>query len=1058
VIWGLVVLAIGATVAWHIFLSPARLRAMAESSLSAMIEGRVSVHEAQFALERGVVLKGIRIEDPDSKHMRPMVDIETLTLRPHWGPLLRGALVLKGIIVEHPQIILDLDESGHWPFLSRIHPPKGAGGTMPRVDVANGEIEISNLGPEKRIPDMKFSGIAGNFRAWSVNPGAWWSDIDVPGGILGKIHIEIHNSGLNDQVQGNLRLTGIKLGPDIRDLLPPTALPTWDSLEPGGTTDVYASLIWDPAEKPPLQIKGNAQLHAASVKLPTVSASAPTALTNINGRVTFNLKEITAEGVTGTYGEAPFAVKSGFASLEKDGPFELAGSAYGCKVEGLFKDLVPPEGLDQIPESLKEYLLDAKISGKVDGSFKLSRAEGAKEIQSSVEVSARDLTLSHSRLGYPLVLNVSFRYGGDALSFSQASARWGGARIEMPPATFNFAEGAALDFSVRVSDLELDRKLRDLLPASFAKTLDDNGVGGTVDADFHLERAEGAAAPTHWRALVYLRDGRMAYVDFPYPVEHMFGRVEIEDDGLKGAEFSGTNGPSQVGIAMRMGKTAMPLTTFNLGEGAAADFSMHVSNLKLDQKLHDLLPASIAKNLDVNGVGGTVDADFHLERAEGAAAQTHWQALVYLRDGRMRYVDFPYPVEHLFGRVEIEDDGLKGVEFSGMNGPSQIGVTESFDKYKGMPGRLLTIRAMGGVFNQDLRNALPPSCLKLWDSLKPQGTINMNLAIQFYQDPKFPDEKSEFTFDATLPKFSLEAGIPLQLTVGNITIEEAKEDSPGKLFIHGRFNVAQAGFEGVQMAGLRGTFQSRDGLLRLEDIAADCFGGRLTGSLAIRGGADETNLTADEFRGELFLSDASVRDIIQGTDIKGMSGRLNAENTFSGSLSNPDDFRATGAMTIRDGKIGAQPGSVLLSVLNLLQLKKLDEAPFHDVQLEYDIKGSALIAKEFNFVGNLLSLYGSGSMGKDGKQMNLKFRPEFGPRLPRLPLFSRILDVVFGPYNWIKGKVIPIEVSGDYSDPVVRMNPALSLTRFIQSGIAQLVPLDFLKPKEEPAKAPIPAK
>ncbi len=580
-------------------------------------------------------MKGIRIEDSSAGTAQPVAEIEAVTLLPRWSALLSGSFVLKEIQVEHPRINLELDEAGRWPFLSRLHPPKATGWPMPRVDVVRGEIQISSIGPQKRIPDMKFAGIEGNLRAWSVNDGAWWSEISVPQSILGKVNAQIHNSGLNDQVQGNLRLLGVELGPEIRSLLPPTALPTWDSFAPSGTIDVDANLAWDPAKEPPLKVEGEAQLHDASVKLPMLRLSGPTALTNIHGRVTFNPKEINAQGVTGRYGEAPFVITSGLVSLEEDGPFELAGSAYGCKVEGLFKEMVPKEGLDQIPAWLKEYLLDAKITGQVDGSLKLSRAKGEKEVQSSLEVSARDLTLSHSRFGYPLILNVSFRYGGNALWFSQASARWGGASIEMPPTTFDFAEGAARDFSV------------------------------------------------------------------------------------------------------------------------------HVSNLLLEPKLHDLLPASVTQQLDESAVGGIVDIDFHAERPEGAGAETHTRTLLYLRDGRMAYVDFPYPVEHLFGRAEIRDGDLKGAEFSGMNGPSQIGVTIEKGKYKKMPGRLVTIRAMSGVLNEDVRKAMPPSFLKLWDTLKPEGTINLNLAIQFYDDPKLGPEQSLFTCDATLPKFSLQAAIPL---------------------------------------------------------------------------------------------------------------------------------------------------------------------------------------------------------------------------------------------------------------------------------------------------------
>ena len=186
---------------------------------------------------------------------------KTVTLLPRWGALLSGTFVLKAIKVEHPQIHLELDEAGRWPFLSRIHPPKATGGPMPRVDVVGGEIQISNIGPEKRIPDMKFTGIEGNLRAWSVNTGAWWSDINVPDSILGKMHVEIHNSGLNDQVQGRVQLLGVKLGPEIRDLLPSPTVSTWDSFAPGGTMDVGANLAWDPAKDPPLQVEGDAQLH-----------------------------------------------------------------------------------------------------------------------------------------------------------------------------------------------------------------------------------------------------------------------------------------------------------------------------------------------------------------------------------------------------------------------------------------------------------------------------------------------------------------------------------------------------------------------------------------------------------------------------------------------------------------------------------------------------------------------------------------------------------------------------------------------------------------------------
>ena len=1161
-VWPLVLIAAALGILWGLFLTPERLRATARQAIARVTLCHVEIQSAEFALTRGVVLRGITAMDPRSVSGKPVLKIDMLTLRPRWTSLFTGGLVWRRVSVERPEIRAELDENGEWPLLKRMRlggqacpRPLGLGGgiVIPRVDVHAAEVQIVSQAAEGYIPNFEFSPLDATVRPTGKEGTEADVVVESARSGFGRLRVAAHFSARPERTDGKIWLYNLPLGPKLRDALPASCRAEWDAWNPSGRLDLQARFHWTPAAERSFHYDGEALLYDAGIrneilphpitelkaqigfndqvfrissiraragqaalygagavrftsrgrmmydfsltaegmrtdkslreKLPpgardiwnranpsgvfNVAAKisrgrylplelsadvelldmdfapqeSPVAFTHVAGRIGINRDGLTIQGITGKAGGAPFSVslqgepftiQGGSISFKKNGPFELSGRVDGLKLSGAFDAVVPTLARDRLPASIQEFLQKAAITVVLDASFKAVRLPGRKDAQIEADAAVRDMTFSHPALAAPFTgLNTRVRYASGEISLTRTSANWGPGRLEIPATRVDLAPSATKCFRIKVANLPLEQVSRGLAPASLQDLLQKATVAGELEISLKPVRP-ATERESRIEADVTLMDMTVTHPRLATPLSKLNASAQYLRQELALGPTTAHWGQARLEI---------PATRIRLALSAAKSLEMKVTNVKLNQELRDLLPRSFLDRWNESGAAGTIDVDFKLERPEGADAPVHTHAVVCLREAQMRYVGFPYLVRDVDGRFEVVDGVFKHAEFAGGSGDARIRLTIDPQPSGQLHGVRDVLHVVNGRLDRDVRDALPKGFQLLWDALKPEGALNLDLVIDRYWRPEGGGDISRFTADAVLPALSLQAGVPMKIAGGRVTIEEGHADASGKVTVSGRIQFDDARLEPVRLDHLTAAYRLVGQTLTIDEVDAGCYGGRLSGSLLIPGAPNgDSGIAADEFRGSLILAGASVVKITEGTEIKNIAGRLNATSTFSGSLVSPEDFSAIGAMTIREGKIGALPG--LLAPLNLLLLQRLRAPAFTELELAYEVRGPTLKAHEINLLGNVLSLHGEGTVEKGGK-VNFRFIPEIGPQIPRIPGIQDVLDAV-------KGIVVPITVQGDPNDPVWRLNPILSLTRAAQKALMELILFRRSTPAKEP--------
>src|SRR5262249_32705623 len=88
-----------------------------------------------------------------------------------------------------------------------------------------------------------------------------------------------------------------------------------------------------------------------------------------------------------------------------------------------------------------------------------------------------------------------------------------------------------LDLRIELIDLELDKRLRDWTPSEYVELWDVFEARGRVSVALHLVRRT-ALHPVEWSATVLCRDVAAIYRHFRYPLDHLTGRLTLENEVL----------------------------------------------------------------------------------------------------------------------------------------------------------------------------------------------------------------------------------------------------------------------------------------------------------------------------------------------------------------------------------------------------------------------------------------------------------------------------------------------------------------------------------------------
>jgi hypothetical protein len=358
------------------------------------------------------------------------------------------------------------------------------------------------------------------------------------------------------------------------------------------------------------------------------------------------------------------------------------------------------------------------------------------------------------------------------------------------------SSSAPLDLRLDLVQLDLDNRIQDRTPPRYAELWDVFKPSGQVDAYIHLVR-QRENGPMGVGATVVCRDVAATYRHFPYRLEHLSGRLTLENQ--------------QLAVDMRglIGERPARLTGTISHPGPDADvrLTINAESVPIDAPFLAALPPEVRKVVDQFHPAGSVKALVRVLRkpmvGPGAKPEGH---LVIDADldlnprCEITWAGLPYPIRNLTGRLELHPDVWEFKNMRGRNGQALITGNGRVQKLArpNLPGGEpplkidLEIQANNLPFNDDLRKALQPAWQKAWSKINPAGASDVEAQVH------------------------VEAG---REDINHITITPRSESSVRlEIQREPRAGIDPGGTFELRMENVRGRFDFDNGKVKMSDV------------------------------------------------------------------------------------------------------------------------------------------------------------------------------------------------------------------------------------------------
>ncbi|MCK5270033.1 MAG: hypothetical protein KAJ46_04580, partial [Sedimentisphaerales bacterium] len=473
------------------------------------------------------------------------------------------------------------------------------------------------------------------------------------------------------------------------------------------------------------------------------------------------------------------------------------------------------------------------------------------------------------------------------------------------------------------------------------------------------------------------------------------------------------------------------------------------NDLLLDERFVHYLPDKAGKLYRQLNLNGRTDGDFQfVHKADGNAAQASglwnkddlWNRLKYkikfnLRDGRMKYDKFPYPLRDVSAQCELTDSQLRIDSIKGRNGETAIELSGIIREHNELELRL---DCCDLTMDEQLVRALPESVREYYKRVEPSGMMNLDLKIIRRRDENRKRDKSRNGRWSFQGRADLnDAHLRKPLLVENITgvIQgKADYDEQTRQFTFSA-EMLPAAFRVMDhpLADTTCTidYNGEQKKLIFDRIGGDFCDGRLAGRLAINIDPNRPGyeLAMQFLDGDLAKLLVRSRGPQKKHLVKGdFSGFFNLSQSQSQQAA---DRRGHFNFIVTEAAFGELP--FIAQLLHVINLKLPGRGAFNEAEIMGDILGDRIILGPVHLRGSAVSLTGAGFMqgpffasGRDyvpGEstvtQTSLGACPlemilfVDAPRyLPEIPVLSSF-------YQAIRGELMQVRVSGSFDNPQV---------------------------------------
>jgi len=731
-------------VAFLWFTREERVQRHAVRFLEELTGGEVQIGKARFSLFSGIVLEEVRLTTPanasfepgaTSAEQREVFSTRSLVLYPSTWHLFTGRFEIREAVVTAPTLTIvynaDLDQYNWGLLFKNKERERREPDWRTRIRLRDAMVRVIRLENGRREEAQSY---ALDADAWP-DPGrvsAYRLDVrsyqDTPHRVQGTF----------DPHTGLLTRTPFVSFATVRPVLPRRYVEFLDIFEPRGAFRVRKLQYGPsaPAERV-LQVEFRDASFKISMPFPldpdgpamatSIAPYEPLWMDGLKGAVTLRPDQIQLE-FEGLLNDAPCRVHGEINDMDR--PASEQGMRFSVECQGY----ALPEGQvrtsiradETVPRQLRFFLNDFDPHGTIDADCDLVREPGP-DARWRMLGTITPVTLDAAFHKFPYRLSqltglVRFTPEGIFLDdlqsrHEQAVVRVVG-KIDRPTGWSDF------DVQVDAYDVPFSDELYEALPLRHRQMWDRFGPHGTMNAHVRLHRRGGsraASAPLVAETTLDLVDVAARYDDFPYPLEHVRGRIEMRPGRTEFQDLRGRRGDAQIVLSGWL--------TSRQDATAQVELEIDAKDVPLNDTLMDAVPESTRRAIASFHPTGVIDVRGRIFRRDDAPGVGYdlWTAL---HEATLRYDEFPYAIENVRGELRLNRTRWEIADLSGTRDGATIGARGVITRTESGTNADVTVRGERLRLTPALRQALPQAVRDIWMSLDLTGMADVTTAIR----------------------------------------------------------------------------------------------------------------------------------------------------------------------------------------------------------------------------------------------------------------------------------------------------------------------------------------
>jgi hypothetical protein len=1018
-----------AALAWlaNSWVSPERVREKVVAALTEQFaDVDVHVGSARMRILGGIAVSDIKLTRRGDPIDRPFLSVPSAVLYHDKEQLNRGRLVIKKVELDGPVFTVERSVGGEWNVLSAVKPGP-ADRPVPTFVVKNGTVTLTDRAPGA-LPPLALT----NVQLTLLNDPlpTLTAQVSAVAANFGPVALRARFNKLTKHLSLSAEAPELPLGPaalSVAQRVAPELVPHLAKLT--ATADVRAELTYAPGGPGPAW-KHDIKFAVKDARfehpdLPWVIEKLSASARSVNGRV--QVEQATAT-IGGTKVRLALETRGdGLPALALQGmndggdPIKMIEDNLQA-LEVHATDLPLSEALfEQMPAEVRRMRTKFNPTGHVDATYKFERrGAGWKR---DLEVRPKQAGLMYEKFRYPLtdvrglLKRVTTHAGEEAVTLDLVGTA-SGQFVTIKGRADGPGPDPAVNLTVTGLNAPLNDDLVNALPPKFATMVRQFRASGRGDFVAKITQQAGVnLLENEFR--IDIKDAKINFTRFPYPVEQVKGRVVVRTTMTDPAR------------PVRPGEPLAPLPDRDelILDGITA---VHAGAQVWLNGAKRPLPDSRDRKL-VLKLGGTnlpVGADMRAALA-AVRVESGWDALA--PSGKLTFnadveildragpADRPDdeppfdPVSDLTGWLQYKNNKLDVAHLTGRHGTARLKVSAAELRF--YPDGSVWANVGAGemkpfVADEALRKALPPKLAAAVAELQLKGGAELHLKHMVALVPPEPrtsarapvvpaggpepppaaplppaDAKPDpvLYWDAELKLFgaSFDTGVPWEDVYGSVGTRGRYEGTHLGA-VRGNVWLDRATVSRLPVSSARcqlrvdpqqpdparpGQFQPP--VLQFLNATGDVFHGELVGQARValtdppryEVWASVSNAQLDEAARHYKLgSDADLKGIAQAQLLL-----FNRPDPKTGQLV----VEGSGKIEVPTGRMYNLP--ILLDLVKVLKLQTPDKTAFEQAQAVFRIQGDRVKVEQIDLIGKAVCVGGSGELDTSGEYVKFEF-------------------------------------------------------------------------------------